>query len=87
MWWWILIWVLLLLASAVALAALGWRLFRQLLALGRQLGSSADDVSVALTPIRTHYEPASSVLVDPSAMPEPAGSATSGLGRRSRRRA
>ena len=67
MWWWILVWVLLLLAAAAVVGLLGWHLVRRLIALGRQLGDSADDVSRALAPVLDHYEPAHSVLADPDA--------------------
>jgi hypothetical protein len=70
MWWWILIWVLLLLAAVAVVGLLGWYLVRRAVALGRQLGRSADEVSTALAPVLDHYEPAHSVLVDPSSAPE-----------------
>jgi hypothetical protein len=70
MWWWILVWALLLLGAAVVVGLLGWYLIRRGIALGRQLGQSAEDVSGALAPILDHYEPAHSVLVDPSTLPE-----------------
>lgn len=70
MWWWILIWVLLLLAALAVIALLGWHLVRRGIALGRQLGHSAEQVSDALAPVLEHYEPAHSVLSDPSSVPD-----------------
>jgi hypothetical protein len=87
MWWWILVWVLLLLAAAVVAGLLGWYLVRRGVALGRQLGRSAEEVTAALAPVLDHYEPAHSVLVDPSAVPEPPRrrSGRGGVGSRLRR--
>lgn len=71
MWWWILIWVLLLLGALAVVALLGWHLVRRGIALGRELGRSAERASDALAPVLDHYEPAHSVLSDPSTVPEP----------------
>ncbi len=66
MWWWILVWVLLLLGALVVIALLGWHLVRRGISLGRELGHSAEQVSDALAPVLDHYEPAHSVLSDPT---------------------
>ncbi len=78
--WWILIWALLLLAAVATLALLGWRLFRQVLALGRELGASGGRVADALAALHRPQAVSapSSVFLDPGAQPE--------LGRRSRGR-
>ncbi len=67
MWWWILVWAVLLLAAAAALGLLGWRLFRQVLALGREVGSSGGRVSAALADVdRGAGAPSTtSVFLDP----------------------
>ena len=87
MWWWILIWVLLLLGALAVIALLAWHLVKRGIALGRQLGHSAEEISTALAPAFDHYEPAHSVLVDPSAAPEPTPrrSGRGGVGSRLRR--
>lgn len=78
--WWILIWVLLVLAAAAVLALLGWRLFRQVLALGREIGASGGRVADTLAALHRPEAVAapSSVFLDPGAQPE--------VGRRSRGR-
>jgi len=46
--WWILVWALLLLAAVSVIGLLGWRLFRQVVALGRELGASGGRVAQAM---------------------------------------
>lgn len=46
--WWILVWLLLLLAAVAVIGLLGWRLFRQVLALGRDLGAAAGSLAAAM---------------------------------------
>ena len=84
MWWWILVWVLLLLGALVVIALLGWHLVRRGIALGRELGHSAEQVSDALAPALDHYEPAHSVLSDPTTAPEQAPRRSSRPGDRPR---
>lgn len=78
--WWILIWALLLLAALASLGLLGWRLFRQVLALGREIGTSGGRVADALAALdRPQAVTApSSVFLDSGAQLE--------VGRRSRGR-
>lgn len=73
MWWWILVWSLLLVGAAVTLALLAWHVVKQAIALGRQLGASAEEASLALAAIRQPYRPGPSVLSDPAFVPAPAG--------------
>jgi hypothetical protein len=84
MWWWILVWAVLVIAAAGAFTLLSWRLVRQVIALGRQLGASADELSLVMTPLHDTYRPARSVLTDPSGRPAAANtrSARRGLRRR-----
>ncbi|GAB3590932.1 hypothetical protein GCM10027446_07270 [Angustibacter peucedani] len=88
MWWWILVWALLLVGAAMALALVGWHVVKKGIALGRQLGTSAEQVSRLLEPIQAPYRPAASVLSDPSTLPDTAGPSRSrpgaGVGRRRR---
>jgi hypothetical protein len=79
MWWWILGWALLILLALVFHAWLGWRLVKQAVRLGRQLGDSAEQARPIMEVGRQPYQPAVSVLVDPSTGPSSAGS---GAGRR-----
>ncbi len=69
--WWILVWALLLVAAAAAIGLLGWRLVRQVLALGRELGASAGRVSDATAAMHAPDQVAapSSVFLDPDAQP------------------
>jgi hypothetical protein len=83
-WWWILVWALLLVGAAVVLALVGWHVVKKAIALGRQLGASAEQVSRLLEPLQEPYRPATSVLADPSTLPEPA-TRRSRAGRRRRR--
>ena len=71
MWWWILVWAVLLLAAAAALGLLGWRLFRQVLALGREVGASGGRVSAALSAGDRHVgaPTTTSVFLDPEPPP------------------
>lgn len=46
--WWILVWLLLLIAAVAVIGLLGWRLFRQVLALGRDLGAAASSMAAAM---------------------------------------
>lgn len=64
-------WVLLVVAAVAVIAALGWRLVRQLLALGRQVGASGEQVSDALAAMRTApgAAPTSSVFLAPDVPP------------------
>ncbi len=80
MWWWILVWVLLFVAAGVAMGLLGWHLVRRVIALGRQIGASAEQVSALLTPLDEPYRPSPSVLSDPSSSP-PAPARRSARGR------
>lgn len=65
--WWILIWALLLLLAAAVIGLLGWRLFRQVLALGRELGDSGGRVGDVLSAMHrpASAPPTSSVFLDP----------------------
>lgn len=66
MWWWILVWVLLVLAAVAALGLLGWRLFKQVLGLGREFGTSGSRVADAMSGIRAPGPVVpSSVLANP----------------------
>ena len=71
MWWWILVWAVLLVAAAAALGLLGWRLFRQVLALGREVGASGGRVSAALSAGDRHVgaPTSTSVFLDPEPPP------------------
>ncbi len=83
MWWWILIWAVLLVGAVVVLALVVWHVVRQAIALGRQLGASAEEAGRLLAPIQQPYRPAASVLSDPSTLPEPvARRSSAGRGRR-----
>lgn len=46
MWWWVLVWTVLVLGALGVLALLAWRLFRQLLGLGREVGEAAERLAV-----------------------------------------
>jgi hypothetical protein len=67
---WVLLWVLLVLLAAVVLGALSWGLVRRALALGRELGRTAERVGPVLEQIQEPYRPASSVLSDPTIAPQ-----------------
>ena len=69
--WWILVWVLLLLAAVAVIGLLGWRLFRQVLALGRAVGASGARVSevLATTGRSGPVSAPSSVFLDPDSQP------------------
>jgi len=82
MWWWILVWAVLLLAAAAAIGLLGWRLFRQVLALGREVGASGGRVSAALSDVDRHVAAPTTTSVFLDAEPPPAVQPRS---RRSRR--
>lgn len=71
MWWWILIGTVLLVAAAAAIGLLGWRLFRQVLALGREVAASGGRVSDALTAVDRHMAAptTTSVFLDPEPPP------------------
>lgn len=73
-WWWILIWLLLALAAATTFVLLGWRLIRQVIALGREVARNLDRLTEAMHPQPQPYQPATSVLAEPNA------GATSGPG-------
>lgn len=68
--WWILVWAVLLLASAALIALLGWRLFRQVLALGREVGASGGRASEAMAQMRgpASASAPSSVFLDPDSL-------------------
>lgn len=63
--WWILLWVLLVLGAVALLGWLAYRLLRQGLAFGRQLGESAGQVADALAGSHEPYRPAASALTEP----------------------
>jgi hypothetical protein len=69
-WWWILIWVLLVIAAAAFLGLVAWSVIKRGIRLGRQVGDSAELVGAALEPVMSDYRPDPSVLVDPSAFPD-----------------
>ncbi len=71
MWWWILVWAVLLLAALAVLGLLGWRLFRQLLALGREVGASGGRVSAALADVDRHVAAPTTTSVFLDADPTP----------------
>lgn len=62
--WWILVWVLLVVASAAVVGLLGWRLFRQVLAFGSELGASGGRVAEAMSPRGEPAPVTTSVFVD-----------------------
>lgn len=68
--WWILVWAVLLLATAALIALLGWRLFRQVLDLGREIGVSGGRVSDAMAQMRgpASVSAPSSVFLDPDSL-------------------
>lgn len=66
MWWWLLIWTLLVIGGLVVIALVIWRLIRQVIALGREIGRQADRLRVELDRVPDPYRPARSVLSDPS---------------------
>jgi hypothetical protein len=51
-WWWILVWVLLVIAAVAVLGLLGWRLFKQVVGLGREFGASGTRIADAMSGIR-----------------------------------
>jgi hypothetical protein len=63
---WVLLWVLLVLLAVAVLGWLSWGVFRKVLALGGELGRSAERVGPVLEQIQEPYVPASSVLSDPT---------------------
>lgn len=69
--WWILVWVVLVLAAAGVIGLLTFRLVKQALALGRQLATSAGTIGEAMDAARgLQHEPApSSVFLDPDSQP------------------
>jgi hypothetical protein len=69
MWWWLLGWCLLVVLGAAFLGLVVWGLVKRFLELGRALGRSAERLSPALEQLTQPYEPARSVLSDPSAVP------------------
>jgi len=68
---WVLLWVLLVLAAVVVLGWLSWRVLRKAIGLGHELGRSAELVGPVLEQMPERYQPASSVLADPSTLPDP----------------
>jgi hypothetical protein len=84
-WWWILIWTLLLLGAAAVLGLVLWKaVVKPGIALGRQIGETADQVSAALEPVTEAYRPVPSVLVDPSSAPDAPNHRSTSQGRRRR---
>jgi Sec-independent protein translocase protein TatA len=69
MWWWLLGWCVLLVLAAAFLALVVWGLVKRFMELGRALGSSAERLSPAMEQIAQSYEPARSVLSDPTGVP------------------
>jgi hypothetical protein len=65
------LWVLLVLAAVAVLGWLVWRVVRKAIALLAELGRSAERVGPVLEQIPERYQPASSVLADPSTVPDP----------------
>jgi hypothetical protein len=68
---WVLLWVLLVLAAIAVLGWVAWGVLRKGIALARELGRSADRVGPVLAQLPEPYRPASSVLADPSTLPDP----------------
>lgn len=68
--WWILVWAVLLLAAAALIALLGWRLFRQVLDLGREIGASGGRASEAMAGMQGSVQASapSSVFLDPDSL-------------------
>jgi hypothetical protein len=82
-WWWILTWAVLLVGAAAVLALVTWKaVVKRGIALGRQLATSGELVSEALAPVSEPYQPAPSVLVDPSALADAPNPARASRGRR-----
>ena len=82
---WVLLWVVLVLLAVALLGWLAWGVVRKVFALGRELGRSAELVGPVLQQMPEPYSPASSVLADPSSLPDvPPGH---GRGRSGHRRA
>lgn len=67
--WWVLLWVVLVLLAAVLLGWLAWGVVRKAVALLGELGRSAALVGPVLQPAPEPYQPASSVLSDPTTPP------------------
>lgn len=67
--WWVLIWIVLALGALAFLGLLGWRLVKQVIALGRELGRTGEKVATALEPVQQAYRPEVSVLVEPDGAP------------------
>lgn len=67
---WVLLWVVLVLLAAALLGWLAWGVLRKVFALGRELGNSAALVGPVLEQLPEPYSPASSVLTDPSSLPD-----------------
>ncbi|MGL4173281.1 MAG: hypothetical protein ACRCTR_04305 [Actinomycetota bacterium] len=65
MWWWILLVFLLLLLAVIVHGLLWWRTIRRGLALARELGSSAEELTALWQPAADAYQPASSSLANP----------------------
>lgn len=70
--WWILVWALLVLAAVVVIGLLGWRLFHQVLALGREVGASGGRAGDAMAGMRRPVRASSpsSVFLDPDSLPD-----------------
>jgi hypothetical protein len=67
---WVLLWVVLVVGAAVLLGWLAWGVVRRVFALGRELSRTAELVGPALHSMPEPYRPASSVLTDPSSIPD-----------------
>jgi hypothetical protein len=67
----VLLWVVLVLAAVAVLGWLSWRLVRKSIALLHELGRSAERVGPVLDQLPERYQPAASVLADPSTLPDP----------------
>ncbi|WP_460446634.1 hypothetical protein [Angustibacter aerolatus] len=69
--WWVLIWIVLALGALAFLGLLGWRLIKQVIELGRELGRSGEKVATALEPVHEAYRPEPPVLLDPAGTTAP----------------
>jgi hypothetical protein len=68
---WVLLWVVLVLVAVAVLGWVAWGVVRKGFALMRELSRSAELVGPVLQALPEPYRPASSVLADPSTLPDP----------------